>query len=90
MIVVSDTTPISSLVQIGAEALLRTFCGSILIPSAVDVELRRFHTSVSAWISVRPVSDLSLVSKLPVELDPGEAEAIALVKETRADSLLTD
>jgi hypothetical protein len=43
-----------------------------------------------AWIETRAVSNKPLVSSLLLELDPGEAEAIALSMETSANLLLID
>ena len=42
------------------------------------------------WISVQPAPDQALVATLWVELDPGEAEAIALAISVQADRLLID
>jgi hypothetical protein len=42
------------------------------------------------WIVVRAVNDRMLVAALSLDLDPGEAEAIALAVETNADLLLKD
>jgi len=42
------------------------------------------------WIHRRSVSNLAVVTALQVELDAGEAEAIALAQELAADLLLID
>jgi len=42
------------------------------------------------WITVKPLSDYSLVQELLIELDLGEAEAIILAEELNADALLID
>ena len=43
-----------------------------------------------AWVETRPVANRILVIALQVELDEGEAEAIALAQELAADVLLID
>ena len=42
------------------------------------------------WIETRAVANRALVTALQMELDEGEAEAIALAKELAADLLLLD
>ena len=90
MLVVSDTSPISALVQIGRAELLQNLFEIICIPPAVSEELSRFHTSLPSFIEVREVVDHSRVESLLPRLDLGEAEAIVLAIETRADHLLID
>lgn len=90
MIVVSDTSVISSLLQIQHEHLIADFYRRALIPPAVENELRRAHASLPAFLEVQAVHDRTLVARLQMEIDPGEAEAIALAKETRAGLLLID
>ena len=97
MIVVSDTSPITNLAAIGHLDLLRQIYGQIIIPDAVFQELtsaggqhpgaviQQLH-----WVETRAVSNSLLVTALGVELDEGEAEAIALAQELSADVLLID
>ena len=90
MIVVSDTSIITSLIHIGREQLLAELHGEVLIPPAVQAELSRTHAPIPGFLQVRPVHDLASVARLEVELDLGEAEAIVLAQETKADLLLID
>lgn len=90
MIVVSDTSVITSLLHVGQEHLLQELHGVVLIPPAVHQELLRTHIRIPAFLEVRSVSDILSVARLRIELDLGEAEAIILAKETRADLLLID
>lgn len=46
--------------------------------------------SEAKWVTVTQCSDRMLVSRLLQHLDPGEAEAIALAVELRADRILID
>lgn len=90
MIVVSDTSVITSLIQIQSENLLRELHGTVIIPTAVHSELLRAHADIPGFLKVREASDLAMVTRLTAELDRGEAEAIVLAKETKADLLLID
>lgn len=90
MIVVSDTSVITSLIQVGHAGLLRELHGVVLIPRAVHRELLHTHVTVPAFLDVRDVTDRASVADLVLELDLGEAEAIVLAKEVKADLLLID
>ena len=98
MIVVSDTTPISSLYRIGHLYLLHDLFERVILPSAVMSELLQLkkwgydlqEISLSSWIEVKTVSNQEYLSQLNHILDAGEAEAIALAKELHAELLLTD
>lgn len=98
MIVVSNTSPIFYLSTIGQLDLLRQLYDEILIPTAVFNEITNVgNTDISArvvpelsWIKTQSAADLALVRRLSKELDPGEAEAIALAVELKADRLLID
>ncbi len=98
MIVVSNTSPIFYLSTIGQLDLLRQLYNEILIPTTVFNEITNVgNTDVSArvvpelsWIKTQSAADRALVRTLSKELDPGEAEAIALAVELKADRLLID
>jgi uncharacterized protein len=90
MLVVSDTLPISAFLQIGRAELLLDLYQIVCIPEAVSAELSRFHNSLPSFVEVRKVIDRALVDSLLPRLDLGEAEAIVLAIETRADYLLID
>ena len=90
MIVVSDTSVITSLLHIGRISLLEQLHGAVLIPHAVHQELLRTHVRVPEFLEVRQVLDRQFVARLEAELDLGEAEAIVLAKEAKADLLLID
>lgn len=90
MIVVSDTSVITSLIQVGHAGLLQEIHGTVLIPRAVHRELLHTHVTVPAFLEVRDVTGRARVTALELELDRGEAEAIVLAKEASADLLLID
>lgn len=90
MIVVSDASPLINLSVVGHLELLHQLYGSLKIPQAVSKEIIKADQSVPSWIEICPVSNKALVTALIVELDPGEAEAIALAVELSADLLLID
>lgn len=90
MIVISDTSCISNLLSVGQESLLARLFGEVLMPPAVEQELLRFHTGLPTFLKRAVPSDQARLSRLCQELDPGEAEAICLASELRADRLLID
>jgi predicted nucleic acid-binding protein len=90
MIVVSDTSPITTLLQIRRCDLLSRLFDRVLIPKAVETELRRFHDEIPGFIEVRAVRRTAEVATMAQELHTGEAEAIVLAQESKADYLLVD
>lgn len=90
MIVVSDTTAITSLLKINQATLLSDLFREVCIPAAVRDELLKYHSIIPAFLQVRPVVNATAISLLVADLDRGEAEAIVLAEEIRADALLID
>ena len=98
MIVVSDTSPLLSLALIGQLDLLRQLYGSIVIPSAVHDEIvvggavyaGGGDVARQEWIHIDHAMNAIIIALLMRELDQGEAEAIALAIELKADLLLVD
>ncbi len=97
MIVAADTSPLNYLILIDQISILETLYSRILVPHAVHDELVRSKApaAVRAW-ALNPPNWLELLSpstvptRLLSKLDLGEAEAIALAEELRADWLLID
>ncbi len=81
MIVVSDTSPITSLITIQRIDLLQDLFDTVLIPPAVERELLAFHDKLPNFIRVEATLDLATFQRLQPLLDEGEAEAIALAKK---------
>jgi predicted nucleic acid-binding protein len=99
MIVVSDTSPISSLFLINQLSLLPAIFGQIIVPEMVWQELlileSRFGHDLSEmksapWLRILPVRNHTEVIRLQKFLDAGESQAIILAKELHADYLLID
>lgn len=97
MIVVSDTSPVRALYHLGQLELLKHFFGEILIPPAVDRELRsassrfpRVNSDEFDFIRVQPPQNQEQARRFLESLDPGESEALALAIEQKADAVLID
>ncbi len=100
MIIISDTSPLSSLALVGYLSILKDIYTNVVIPQAVANELAnlteediRIKAIISLnWIQVKQAANLELVACLSNDynLDLGEAEAIALAWELKADELLID
>lgn len=98
MVVVCDTSPIIALAGVGQLDLLRGLYTQILVPNAVYHEATvagageagSREIAAAPWVKCRPVRNTSLVTALRLELDDGEAEAIALAVESSAGLILLD
>ena len=90
MIVVSDTSPLTALLAVGAERLLTQLFTEVVIPCAVRDELLRSHSALPPWLRVEVVQNLTQARQYAQIVDSGEAEAIELALELRADRLLID
>ena len=92
MIVVSNTSPITNLAAISQLPLLQQLYETIIIPQAVydEIVAGSIEVQTELWIQTQQVANYALVTALQLELDWGEAEAIALAIELKADLLLLD
>jgi len=98
VIVVCDSSPIIGLSAVGKLSFLQRLYGKILIPVSVAREITTGNSGQpgadelqsSDWITIQTVGDSVLLRALDGELDRGEAEAIALAVELRAELLLVD
>lgn len=100
MIVVSDTTPLISLMKAGQLNVLEPLFQEVLIPEAVYSELTtnpKFPKEAeliqsSAFIRVVSVKEQKAVDILQRSsgLDLGESEAIVYADDVKADALLMD
>ncbi len=98
MTVVSDTSPLRYLIAAGHADLIPKLFGTVLIPRAVEQEILDPHAprSVQEWMAQRPawlqIREVQARpdGKLTEQLDPGEAEAIQLALELRAEVLILD
>ncbi|MEO6724873.1 MAG: DUF3368 domain-containing protein [Blastocatellia bacterium] len=95
MIIVSDTSPINYLVLIDEIELLPKLFEQVIIPPAVEKELRhpaapkavkQWINSPPAWLEIRDASALDPT----IHLDAGETAAISLALEINADQILLD
>jgi predicted nucleic acid-binding protein len=93
--VVSNTTPLISLGEVGLFAIFHQLYGDVWIPQAVFDEYQigiphhplRPDLVRLPWISVHPAPSDPAV---PAHLDDGEREAIALARAVQARVLLMD
>jgi predicted nucleic acid-binding protein len=96
-IVVSDTSPVRALYHLELLGLLELLYGKVIVPDAVAIELRR---SGLLFPSLEPLKfpffiiespvDVTRVQSLQSTLDPGEAAALVLAIEKKADFVLMD
>lgn len=94
--VVSNTTPIISLLKISKIEILKDLYSEIIIPQAVFDEIeegknKAYYQDLSMikWIHIVKINDRNSI-KFFYNLDAGEAEAIVLAKETGAELVIID
>ena len=100
MIVISDTTPLISLLKINRLELLHQLFGEIQIPGVVHRELVsnvKFKQEAELILQTRYIKKVDVDNRKSVlllrrvtGLDEGESEAIILADEINADILLMD
>ena len=100
MIVISDTTPIISLLKANHLEVLQGLYGNVLIPKAVYRELTENPIyseeaktiKVLDFLKMVPVENVKSVNVLRsvTGLDAGESEALIMYDEQNADLLLMD
>ncbi len=99
MIVVADAGPLIHLGAIGQIELIHRLSPEVLVPRAVFDEVvvvgaglpGAREVQAAAWITVVTPTQAAVVASLRAGgLDRGEAEAIAVAVERRADRLLID
>ena len=90
MIVVSDTTALTTLIKAGLESVLQRLFGTVVIPEMVATELRQFHDSIPEWCEIHYIHEHPLLPVVSQSIDAGEAEAICLALDLKADVILLD
>lgn len=90
MLVVSDTTALTTLLKCGEESVLQQLFGSLVVPEAVWSELIRFHPFLPSFVSMRKLDAPEQRLEGTETLGRGEAEALKLATQIRADLVLTD
>ncbi len=95
MVIVSDTSIITNLIQLDHLSLLEKLYGEIVIPKRVFDELAKIPGQAVIvqnipWLSIKSTSEQVTYDQLKEQLDAGESEAIALALELNADLLLID
>ena len=94
--VVSNTTPIISLLKIGKLEILKDLYDEIYIPQEVFNEIeagkhKKYYLNLLTfeWIKIEQIQDRKSIAYF-LDLDKGEAEAIVLATESEADLILLD
>lgn len=99
-LVVSDTSPLCNLAQLGWLDWLKRRFGKVWIPEAVASELGSWtHAEGSralrlamedGWLEIRAINDATALASLPNWIHQGEKEAILLAENLNASYLLMD
>lgn len=94
--IISNTTPIISLLKINKLSLLKKLYGKIIVPFAVYQEIEEgkdkpYYTDLFSinWIEIKKIQN-SKSREYIFDLDKGEAEVLILAKEIDADLAILD
>ena len=94
--VISNTTPILSLLKIDKLNILKELYGQVIIPNAVYQEIeegkhKKFYKDLKQidWLVIKNIKDQNSREYF-VDLDDGEAEVLILAKELNADLVILD
>jgi len=94
--IISNTTPILSLLKIDKLDLLKELYGIVIVPFAVYQEIEEgkekpYYQDLTSldWIEIRNIKNPNSREYL-IDLDDGEAEVLVLAKEIRADLVILD
>jgi len=98
VIVVADTSVLINLCRVGQDGLFKSLFHQVVIPPEVATEFARLSSSVPRFaglilpdgIQTRSPATLSPVVRAAKGLDAGEAAALSLAVEIRADAILVD
>ena len=97
-LIVSDASPLIHLAAINKLELVPKLVGSVVLPPAVFDEITAqgsekpgaMGVREAAWVEVIACRDTELLARFMAELDAGEAEALTLAVELKADAVLMD
>jgi predicted nucleic acid-binding protein len=95
-LIICDSSPLIGLAIIDNLHLLDELFGRVMVPNKVFEEAtmagKPGAVEIAKWAKdkVQKVSDTAVVEAFRANLDPGESEALALYRETKADFLLID
>jgi predicted nucleic acid-binding protein len=94
--VVSNTTPILSLLKIKKLNILKDLYGEVIIPNAVFLEFetginKPYYTDISKleWVDIRKIKNIPAKTTYK-NLGKGESEVLTLAKEINADLIIMD
>lgn len=94
--IITNTTPILSLLKINKLDLLKELYGKVTVPSAVYQEIEKgkkkpYYQDLKqvAWIEIENIKNPDSRAFF-VDLDDGEAEVLILAKEQNADLVVMD
>ena len=90
MAVISNSSPLIALAQIGRLDLLHQLHPLVLIPPAVATEVEPTLPALPGWLVVQPLAHPRQPHTVSGSIGPGEHEVISLRLELRAERLILD
>jgi predicted nucleic acid-binding protein len=89
-VVVSNSSPLIALTQIGRLELLHQLHPDVLIPPAVAKEVEPSLPDLPRWLVIQPLALAHQPFVVSNSIGPGEHEVISLGLELRAERLILD
>ena len=90
MAVISNSSPLIALVQIGRLDLLRQLHPRVLVPPAVAREVEPTISALPNWVVVQPLVHPRQPKAVSASIGPGEHEVISLGLDLHAERLILD
>jgi len=94
--IITNTTPVLSLLKIDKLDLLKELYGEVTVPNAVYQEIEKgkhkpYYQDLKLvdWIKIEQIKNTDSLAFF-VDLDKGEAEVLILAKEQKADLVILD
>ncbi|RLD53484.1 MAG: DUF3368 domain-containing protein [Bacteroidetes bacterium] len=94
--IISNTTPIISLLKIGKLNLLKELYGKVIVPAAVYIEIENgrdkpYYQDLTQieWLEIQKIRNPGSRAYF-LDLDDGEAEVLILAKEQNVDLVIMD
>ena len=90
MVVISNSSPLIALTQIGRLEILHKLHSHVLIPPAVAKEVEPTIPTLPQWLVVQPLTEERKPDVVSSSIGPGEYEVISLGLELRAERRILD
>jgi len=90
-VIISDTTCLAGLANIGQLELLKKLYGSVTItPEVFEEFTEKYEEKIPEWINVKEAQNKEKINEIKIKLGLGESTAIVLASETPGSLVIID